>query len=130
MNQDDEKFERYLRQFRPRAPSRLPARVPAFPLVWRARFALAAAVFVLGSVVAWLATKEHHHVRTSPFNKTILPARQVTHSVGPSEVSLARLNATMRISPSELDAALMDISRQLLPHVENSRGSLHVLAGE
>lgn len=130
MEQHEEEFERYLRQFRPRAPSRLPGRASAVPLLWRTRIALAAAVVVVGSLAGWLAIGKHHHLRTSPLNQTISPSRQVTPSVGPPEVSLARLNAMMRRSPSQLDAALMDISQHLLPNVQNSHGSLYVLAGE
>jgi len=130
MDQREEEFERYLRQFRPRAPRRLPGRGRAVPLLWRARIALAAAVVVIGSFLGWFALGTHRHLRTNPPSKTISPSRQVAAPLGPPEVSLGRLNALMRRNPSQLDAALMDISQHLLPNVQNSHGSLYGLAGE
>ena len=130
MDRREEEFERYLRQFQPKAPNRLLGRSRTVQLRLRASIALAAAVVVIGSLAGWFALGTHHHLRTNPPTKTVSPPGQVTAPVGPPEVSLARLNAMMRRSPSQFDAALMDISQRLLPNVQNSHGSLYALASE
>ena len=130
MENHDEVFERYLRQFRPRAPRALPDAGRTVPPSWRSKLAVVAAIIVICSLVGWFSVRRHRLPQTSHLIKTLSPSPQIGHPFGPPDVSLGRLKMLMRRDPSGLDAALIDISQRLLPNVEKPQGTLHVLAGE
>jgi hypothetical protein len=130
MEDHDQDFERYLRQFRPRAPAALPGPRRTAPPVWRLRLALVAAIIVICSLAGWFFVRRRHSPGTSHRIQTLSASRQTTPSAGPPDISLGRLKALMGSDPSGFDAALMNISQRLLPNVENPQGTLSVLAGE
>ena len=130
MEDHDQDFERYLRQFRPKAPAALPGtRRTALP-AWRLRLAVAAAIIVICSFAGWFFVQRRHSDVTSHRVQTLSASRQTTLSAGPPDISLGRLKVLMGRDPSGFDAALTNISQRLLPNVENPQGTLHVLAGE
>lgn len=130
MEDHDEDFERYLHQFRPRAPGALPGPRRATLPSWGIKLALVAAIVVIGSLAGWLSVGRHHSPPASHRLETLSTSPQITHSAASPDVSLCRLKVLMGSDPSGFDAALMNISQRLLPNVENPQGTLHVLAGE
>jgi hypothetical protein len=130
MENHDEVFEQYLRQFRPRAPRTLPNAGRTVPPSWCPKLAVVAALIVICSFLGWFSVRRHHLPRTSHLIKTLSPSSQMARSMCSLDVSLGRLMMVMRSDPSALDAALIDLSPRLLPNVENPQGTLHVLAGE
>jgi hypothetical protein len=130
MEDHDQDFERYLRQFRPKAPAALPGpRRTALP-AWRLRLAVAAATIVICSLAGWFFVRKRYSPGTTHRIPALSASRQTTPSAGPPDISLGRLKILMGRDPSGFDAALMSISRRLLPNVENPQGTLYVLAGE
>jgi hypothetical protein len=125
MEQDDRRFENFLREFQPRRPPVLPALVERKPEVRR----LAAAALVLATTGAstWVAIHETprgspsmvHAVEAGP-NKKFALAR-------PAIFSLTQLAVE---DPKRLDAELMEQSRRVLPDFRDQESTLRVLAKE
>jgi hypothetical protein len=122
--QDDERVERYLRQFRARQPGPLPGRAKVAFLLWRVPLAACAAAVIILSISIWLRSpKPEHSAHSSVANmQQAAPVAQ--------EISLARLSQLAQKDPASLDAELDSLSTRLLPDVRRSNGILHSLAHE
>jgi hypothetical protein len=121
---DDEKVESYLRQFRPQQPRPLPGRTKAVLFRWRGPLAAcAAAVIILAAAIPFVPRKPAHTAHQSPANvQQAMPIAQ--------EISLAHLGRAALNDPASLDAQLDSLSARLLPDVRRSHGILHSLAHE
>jgi hypothetical protein len=122
--QDDERIESYLRQFRPQQPSPLPGRTKVVLLRWRVPLAACtAAVILLAVAIPFLSRKPVHTSHQSPvYVQQAMPIAQ--------EISLAHLGRAALDDPASLDAQLDSLSTRLLPDVRRSHGILHSLAHE
>ncbi len=115
----DAEFERYLRQFRPRAPRPLGA-------AGRQRWLGIAAMIAVS--LALLATLRPG---TPTPHVVLVPRSQPSAHVArrpESPVSMRRLRAISRRDPESLDRALDAASGRLLPDVEETHGVLSELA--
>ena len=121
---DDERVERYLRQFRPQQPKPLPGRTKVVLLQWRMPLAVCAAAVIILSISMWLRTpRPEHSTHPSVANmQQTIPIAQ--------EISLAHLGRAALQDPASLDAQLDSLSTRLLPDVSRSHGVLHSLAHE
>jgi len=121
---DDEKVERYLRQFRPQQPRPLPGRTKAVIVRWRVPLAACAAAVVVLAISMWLfSLKPKHSAQPSvASSQSEIPIAQ--------EISLARLSRAAQTDPASLDAQLDSLSTRLLPDVRRSHGILNSLAHE
>ncbi len=130
MAMDDKKFEEYLSEFRPREPRALTASDAGFWQRWGARVAVAAVlVLIAAAALIWI----RQHVRRSitarvsqPERSVATPRQSATRDIA-SEVSLGRLGMLDNRDPAQLDAALAEASRRLLPHVDRPESTLHSL---
>jgi hypothetical protein len=120
---DDEKVESYLRQFRPQQPRPLPGRTKAMIFRWRMPLAACAAVIILAVIIPFLSRKPAHTSYQSPAN--VQPTMPIAQ-----EISLAHLGRAALNDPASLDAQLDSLSTRLLPDVRRSHGVLHSLAHE
>ncbi len=117
MSADEEQFEAFLRQFRPRRPGPLPDDriVPRRP---RRIAAIAAIAAGLAAVTAGVLMQLNRPAddRRPEASVTVTPA--------------AAARAAVADWDSEaLDRMLIDLSARALPDVENRRGSVYTLAG-
>lgn len=121
---DDERVERYLRQFRPQQPRPLPGRTNSVFIRWRVPLAAASAAVIILSISMWLRTpKPEHSAHPSVANmQQAIPIAQ--------EISLAHLGRAALQDPASLDAQLDSLSTRLLPDVRRSHGILNSLAHE
>lgn len=121
---DNEKVESYLRQFRPQDPRPLPGRTKVMLFRWRVPLAVcAAAMVILAAAIPFLSRKTAHTSRQSPANvQQTMPIAQ--------EISLAHLGRAALNDPASMDAQLDSLSTRLLPDVRRSHGVLHSLAHE
>jgi hypothetical protein len=119
LDQDDEKLEAYLRQFRPRQPRDLPEpRV----LRWRRRTPALAAVAALIVVALWLRVWRSPRVEPPPLASEASDLAR--------ETSLGSLSRVVRNAPESIDSHLDRLSPRLLPDVQRSTGVLKALAKE
>jgi ribosomal protein L20 len=132
MNEHDEQFEDFLREFTPAQPEALPAQPQAFPdrrstpreirrpeLVWQRRLAAAAgiAIAIVGS--AWFAS----HKPEPPQTKLAPPqSPEITNFASLMLTKLAVEN------PAQFEAVLAAASQINLPRFDAPRSSLRVLA--
>lgn len=121
---DDEKIESYLRQFRPQQPRPLPGRTKVVLIRWRVPLAACtAAVVILAAAIPLFFRKPAHTSHESPAGiQQAMPIAQ--------EISLAHLSRAALQDPASLDAQLDSLSTRLLPDVRRSHGILHSLAHE
>jgi hypothetical protein len=121
---DDERVERYLRQFRPQQPRPLPGRTKVVLIRWRVPLAVCATAVIILSIAMWLRFPKLDHIsRPSAANiQQTMPIAQ--------EISLAHLGRAALQDPASLDAQLDSLSTRLLPDVRRSHGVLHSLAHE
>jgi hypothetical protein len=127
---DDKKFEEYLSEFRPRESRALTSSAAGFWQRWGARAAIAAVlVLIAGATLIWI----RQHVRsrivaqTSRAERSVAAPRQSAPRDIASEVSLGRLGMLDNRDPAQLDEALAEASRSLLPHVDRPESTLHSL---
>jgi len=125
MNDQDPRFEEFLRDFHPRAPKPLP---PVFGPRRPWRWLAAAAVLILGCGVIADRLLEKRTLRNAPPALTARPAPPAENPA--REASLGRLSQIAMEDPSALDAALDQASRDLLPRFERRNSTLSVLAKE
>jgi hypothetical protein len=130
MAMDDKKFEEYLSEFRPREPLPLAASDAGFWHRWGARAAIAAVLLLIaGATLMWM----RQHVRSSVVARVRQSERSIEAPQGratrdiASEVSLGRLQMLSNRNPAQLDQALVEASRNLLPHVDRPDSTLHSL---
>jgi hypothetical protein len=122
MDENDEQFENYLREFEPRGPRALePKRQPALDS-WR-RLAAAAGVMIALGTSLWLVL---HSPRWQAL-QTVTVGTPRPVRVPLSIVPLTKLAAT---DPARLDAELTAASRQVLPDFRGDKSTLRVLAKE
>jgi hypothetical protein len=111
----DEKFESFLRQFRPRAPAPLSREAPRRRTMWMA--AAAVGLLAVGGVT-WLATKGG----LSPRHDVTVP-----QPVDSSALTAGRLLRQTGFDEEALDSALSAGSSLVLPDVERSESALRAL---
>jgi hypothetical protein len=121
---DDERVERYLRQFHPQQPRPLPGRTKSVFIRWRLPLAAASAAAIVLAISMWLRPpRAEHSAHPSVANiQQAIPIAQ--------EISLAHLGRAALQDPARLDAQLDSLSARLLPDVRHSHGILHSLAHE
>jgi hypothetical protein len=128
---DDKKFEEYLSEFRPREPRALNASGAGFLQRWGARVAVAAVLALFaGAALVWI--QQHSRARIAARDAEAArtaAARPLSVATGDiaSEVSLGRLEMLSNRDPAQLDEALAEASRNLLPDVERPENTLHSL---
>ena len=122
---EDEKIERYLRQFRPQQPRPLPGRTKAVVVRWRVPLAAATAAAIVLAVSMWLRSPMTEHSS----RPSVVSGVQQTIPIA-QEISLARLSRAAQTDPASLDAQLDSLSTRLLPDVRRSHGILNSLAHE
>lgn len=124
MAEDFDGFERYLRQFQPRQPTR-PLLVRRSP-VNEARVRLVAAAVLLAALAAalvWLARA------TAVVSMQKAAPRIAGESCLPgSSMTAARLTRTVLASSRDTEDALATAAREALLRVERAEGPLHVLS--
>jgi hypothetical protein len=127
---DDRKFEEYLSEFRPREPRALIARDGGFLQGWGARSAVAAVlVLIAGVALMWMRDHVQRKVAerdAEAVRSAAAPTQNARRDIA-SEVSLGRLVMLCNRDPAQLDAALAEASRNLLPDVERPGSTLHSL---
>src|SRR4029077_4325286 len=125
MEQHDEQFENYLREFQPRRPRALPLSEDDPILMWR-RLAAAAAVTLAFGVSLWFAGR-------GPAPAPIgVVAKKAAAGPGSQAVRFSRLSMTQLAvnDPRRLDAVLASASRNALPDFRAEDSTLRVLAKE
>jgi cytochrome c biogenesis protein ResB len=130
MELDDKKFEEYLSEFRPREPRALDVSEAGFWRRWGARVAVAAVlVLVAGAMLIWMREQMRGRAvaRVPPVERTIAAPQSAARRDIASEVSLGRLEMLSNRDPAQLDRALAEASRNLLPHVDRADSTLHSL---
>lgn len=128
MHNEDDRFEQYLRQFRPRKPGPLPE-TPERPRL-RARLLWAAALLaVVCGLSVWIAVErvsrpEIREPQSDPceFGTAVKPAAR--------DLTLGKLSIYAGRDPACLGFVLSESSRNVLPDVEDSRGALGALAAD
>jgi hypothetical protein len=115
MDQRDEQFESFLREFQPRRPRALPVANPT-KSVGIPRLAAAAALLVAIGVSFWSLSR-----------KPSVPMVTDTESSNLSPAALMRLALE---DPARLDAVLDSSARRELPRFDSKDSALRVLAKE
>jgi hypothetical protein len=127
MGFDDKKFEEYLSEFRPREPRTLGTREPGFLLRWGARAAVAAMlVLIAGATLMWMREQVQRRIAAQTARFVAALAQSATRDIA-RDVSLGRLVMLYNRDPAQLDSALAEASRHLLPDVERPGSTLHSL---
>jgi hypothetical protein len=123
MDEQNDEFDAYLCQFRPRPPYR--RLDPTMVRRREYRVPLIAAAMLLISIAAYLALP----VLRGPGGGNV-PTPPVTRGASDpsSNVTLGRLTRAALAGPDELDAALLMASPLILPDVARPESTLHVLA--
>jgi len=126
-NNDDQKFENFLRQFRPAKPQALSATGKS--VVFSARFALRVAAGLLLIVGGFFGI---YRIGKVPMQSTMEQSqtRPAAKTNTAQAISLGRLTRLMEEDPAKADAELDKASRWLLPDVRRSHGALGALAAE
>ena len=124
---DDERFEDFLRQFRPRRPRALT--IPEEKVAWMRRpWAFAASVLLVAGAAAWAVYSFQN--RFSDDHSRIVGQAQPRQADLTRTVAVGRLTRLMLEDPAKADAELDKVSSQLLPDVRRSKGALGALAAE
>ncbi|MFI5072289.1 MAG: hypothetical protein ACHP8A_15490 [Terriglobales bacterium] len=119
-----ERFEQELRSYRFRAPKPFPSETRTFPMLRQWHLATAAIVLAVISVGLWRIIPRVQ-LRGNPPTVHSVPES----SEGRREaLTIMRLNRITGTNSKELDRLLIQVSPQVLPNVERSRGVLHSLA--
>ena len=124
MEQHDEQFENYLREFQPLRPRALTL-PEKDPILWRRLAAAAAVTFALG-VSLWFAGR-----RPAPAPIGVV-VKKAAGGPASAAVRFSRLSMTQVAlnDPQQLDAALASASRNVLPDFRAEDSTLRVLAKE
>ena len=134
MAMDDKKFEEYLSEFRPREPRALTASDAGFWQRWGARAGDCGSFSVDCGGDTDLDEDSMCEARisarvTAAERSVVAPRESATRDIA-SEVSLGRLGMLYKRDPAQLDQALAEVSRNLLPHVDRPESTLHSLDHE
>ena len=121
---DQERFEAYLRQFRPRRPGPLPGHVSSRPT--SVRWWLTAAAAVLA--VCGLALRTRWPVPAPQPHAIRIEATVVHDTDDKQTATLWRLSGLMQGDPDQLDTALTAASAELLPRIDRPERALYGLA--
>ena len=127
MENNDSKFEEYLREFQPRRPRALPEQIVQRQ-VWSRRIAAAAAIAISLGASLWFARKKHELKSREVVakNSTNIPEAK---SPAPSSALLPLTQLALQ-DPEQLDAQLTAASPTVLPDFRSSNSTLRVLAKE
>ncbi len=123
---DIERFEQELRSYRFRAPKPLPSETRTFPMLRRLHLATAAIVLVVVSVGLWRIIPRVQLRGNLPAVRSVPEPLEGRREA----LTMMRLNRITATNSKELDKLLIQVSPQVLPNVERSRGVLHSLAGQ
>ena len=127
MDEQDERFENYLREFQPLRPRPLWATYPTGTGYFRRLAAAAVIVIILGTSLFVL--KRHRAPRQIESVRQDIAVESARKPV-PSASSLLSMRRLALEDPARFDAALNDASQHLLPSFESSASTLRVLAKE
>jgi len=123
----DEQFEKYLREFQPRCPLALPE--PAiYRQAWLRRVAAAASIGIALGASLWFVGKKNKW-SGGELGEKKAAAIQETKSA-PQPLSLLPLTQLALEAPELLDTELTRASRRLLPDFRGKESTLRVLAKE
>jgi len=126
MNENQERFENYLREFEPRRPRPLERPAAQRRQVWRLA-AAAAILLALGAAFWSVRKKKSLEVAQSPKQeRSVMPA---TEPSGPEPLLLPLTEMALN-DPEQLDAELAKASRKLLPNFRKRESTLKALAKE
>ena len=128
MEEHDEQFEDFLREFAPRRPRALPAVGAAAPAKWRRLAAAAAIAVAIGSSTWFVLRKPSPHQADRRLAPPV-PSEQVAGSAA-QPLALLPLTRLALTDPDRLDAELATASRTVLPDLRRSDSTLRVLAKE
>jgi ferric-dicitrate binding protein FerR (iron transport regulator) len=123
MEQRDEQFESYLREFEPHHPRPLPAMQPAKRGLRRRLAAAAVVVIAAGSSLWFLSRKPAPDIAA-------IHAERATGTVVRQPLALLPLTRLALEDPGRLDAMLMEASRGVLPGLQRKDSALRALAKE
>jgi hypothetical protein len=121
MNENDPRFENYLREFEPRRPRAISSG-PASDLQWRRLAAAAALTISLGSL-AWFALHNKRKVTAPQYTKQLTQRDDDWR-----KVSLIQWTRLAEEDSRALDAELSEVSRKSLPSFDQANSSLRALA--
>jgi mRNA-degrading endonuclease toxin of MazEF toxin-antitoxin module len=122
--QDDERMEFYLRQFRPQQPRPLPGRTKVAFFRWRMPLTACAGIVFILSLSTWLLLPKPDNTS----HQSVISMQQTMPIA--QEISLVRLGHAAQKDSADLDAQLDSLSALLLPDVRRSHGILNSLAHE
>jgi len=127
MENNDRKFEEYLREFQPRKPRALPDQI-VLRQVWPRRLAAAAAIAISLGASMWFVLKKRElnsvevvEKKSTSMGEARPPARLL---------ALVPLTQLALQDPEQLDAQLTAASQTVLPDFRGSNSTLRVLAKE
>jgi len=124
MDEDDNAFENYLRQFEPRHPGALVhAQSEPFLRVRRLAAAAVLVMFIGGSI--WTVRR-----KVLPTGGGADATQSNTEARAISVLPLMPLTKLALENPTGLDAKLSEVSRSMLPNFQEAHSTLRVLAKE
>ncbi|MGA2421640.1 MAG: hypothetical protein ABSG69_16305 [Candidatus Acidiferrum sp.] len=133
MQNHDQRFEEFLREFEPTRPQAFPEMLVANPWNWQ-RLAAAAIVIIACGSGFWFASPRSQHLSTQSFQQgEILSPSQAFAGSSPSSrinrnYSRAELQRLALEDPAKFDAALFAAAPNTLPSFTHPGSLLSVLA--
>jgi hypothetical protein len=127
MNDDNRKFEAFLREFKPRRPRPLP-QAESTRRSWPRVAAAAALILVVGGASLWIGRR---HIQTSHTNgqSPALSVAGASSNLRQPMSTIALTRAALEGSP-DFDREMNDMSRRSLPRFDRADSMLRVLAKE
>jgi len=127
MDQHDEQFESFLREFEPRRPRALPT-PRASRSIWISRLAAAAAMAMAFGSSLWFLSRP---AEWRTFQNTANTASaKITPEASTRNLSMVELTRLAVEDPARLHALLDASSQNHLPRFDQENSALHVLAKE
>jgi|SRR5580704_11456167 hypothetical protein len=127
MNEDDRKFEAFLREFKPRRPRPLPADANAWRS-WPQLAAAAALILAIGAASLWIGVR-HFAARNGGSQSATSIMSSISTDQRPPISTLALTRAALDGSP-EFDKEMDSMARRDLPSFNRKESMLRVLAKE
>jgi hypothetical protein len=125
IDQNNEQFEKFLREFQPRHPRALPEMGHR---QWSRRLAASAAIVLSLAASVWFTL-----IQAANRTGRISSYRPISSAITDKYLTPRNITSLTQLSlndPSRFDATLNEASRHQLPNFSNRDGTLHVLAKE
>ncbi len=129
MEEHDQQFENFLREFKPRRPRALPETGIAAPGSWHRLAAAAALTIAIGGSV-WLASRKATQSHLENLGSDDPQIAQGNARGASQRLELFPLTRLALTNPERLDATLTEASRTVLPDLRGNNSTLRVLAKE